>query len=1044
MPTINSNVADYLARIETLTNTNLQILKTLNDSFFTKKNHLYTEIDETTYVIPSFISLENKINMLQENFENLVKAPETSEAYFNFDGNTRAIEVRKYSHVPDSIKLHTVETYNIENNDIFKDFLTPVPYINLDMPKLPNDIVTVNVKKIIAKSDELKNLFKTKLEEQTTDADGNIIKTYKISNNELYGNMHKLLLNYKEDYDYVEYDTVYNLPTIKNVGSATYVIESVVSDIIDDDLNELITLKLRNNLSDKTLSNKLTYKLFDDTIEKNLQIGDALINFDGTGKVVITDIKPALNTITVKVVNGEYLNFLGTDSYDTNNDTDIHDLSKLRFYSAVDFNSNKYIKVPLEEDQYVFIAVAPLNNRMNIQAGWGEGIVIDTHNLKNSDTTFKTYYDNNVKNIGDVLFEMTSMITSPITELSQDTFERLTTFKPVFDPKSVSVMQINKHLNNSTTVKNIRDAYNQKKNAENQLSEIQTKIDNINAKLTSTSFDDANGIRQMYTSQLSKLNNQKNELLTNINNAINVISLNANAAEIPIENAKYRIRGFYVPKMDNAYVNNVIGIKVQYRYKNVSTELGNAVSINNVDGNNTYIYSDWNELHTNNKVKIANCIDGVYTYKYEESNENINEPSYNQIDIPISQGETVDIRIKLVYDFGQPYIVMTSDWSNIVNVAFPDEFAKDIPVLTIIEENNSDINTNRFNNILETSGVNSHIGDMLTDQNVVFYHQPDHIASGFYTEERRIIPLKDKLTSMSNDIANLKSEIIGVNGNCKISLSIGNTSTEIYSDRDNIITLEPYNNFVNSGNENNIVNDGSYEFDSSTGTVATFINICIANTGDTAMKLYSLFPGNRNVRINNTSSRIAKKDDYCIINKNNSKHEGVWFKYQHGSDVNMLQTQNQFITFRVNDAWTGEMYYGENVSASTNNKIDSQSLPKIAKDTMEPQMVIYPYISTKYGLCIDSDDARSYTVINPGSEIIIPMYCEFKALRANSSIEKTISFDLRTSLYTDPVNYVFKVIGKNTASKQDKLTIANKKNFWNRLVNPIKYNQIVK
>ena len=132
MSTVNSNVVDYLSRIESLTKTNLQIMKTINDSFFTKKSHLYAEIDDTTFVIPSFISLENKINMLQENFENLVKSPETSEAYFNFDGNTRSIEVRKYNYAPDSLELNPIESYSVESNDIFKDFMTPVPYVNFD------------------------------------------------------------------------------------------------------------------------------------------------------------------------------------------------------------------------------------------------------------------------------------------------------------------------------------------------------------------------------------------------------------------------------------------------------------------------------------------------------------------------------------------------------------------------------------------------------------------------------------------------------------------------------------------------------------------------------------------------------------------------------------------------------------------------------------------------------------------------------------------------------------------------------------------------
>ena len=1023
MSTIKANIVDYLTQIENLTNTNLQILKTINDSFFTKKNHLYAEVDNTTYVIPSFISLENRINMLQENFENLVKAPETGEAYFNFDGNTRAIEVRKYNHVPDSITIPTVSTYNVEQNDIFKDFMTPVPYINIEIPYIPNDIVEVNVKKIVAKSDALKAAFKAKLMYVSGE------ETLQHSSvNESYGNIYKMLLNSVEDVDYVEYDTIYKLPIRQNIGTGSYVIESVVSDMIDEDLNELITLKLRG---------KLTYKLFNDTIEKPLQIGDELINYDGTGKVVITDIKTATNTITVKVVNGEYLNFIGTDSYDTNNDTDIHDLSKLRFHAAYDFSSDKYIKIPLEEDQFVFIAVAAVNSRMNVQSSWGTGIILDTYSLTNNDVKFNTYYNANVKNIGDVLFEMTSMVTSPITKLSQDTFNAITSAKPVFNQKSVAVMQINKHLNNSTTIHNIRNAYNQKRTAETSLSEIQLKIDEINSKLSSISFDDMSGTRSAYTAQLTTLNAQKNDLIKTINTATESIATNANNADIPIENAKYRIRGFYVPDMiiDNVdYKDNVIGIQVQYRYKNASAALGNATSMNNADGNGTYIYSDWNIMNSINKHKIAKCIDGVYRYEYEQSNEDKNEPSYNQIDIPISQGETVDIRIKVIYDFGQPYITVASDWSDIVNIAFPEEFTKDVPILSIIEENNNDIETNRFNNILKTSGTDEHVSDMLTDQNITYYHKPEHIASGFYTEERRIIPLKDKLLSMSNDIALIKSDVLGAYGNYTVNITLGDNSTTLYADRENIINLDSYNDFLTT--DENEFKNGNYTFKN--GVVSTMMNISIVNTGDSALKLYSLFPGNRNVKLNKTSSRYVKKADYC-----SDDNEGVWFKYQYGSDVNKLQTQNQFITFRIKDAWTGRSYYSKLVDVTDTNVQDSTKIDKVALSD-KVAMVAYPYVNTKYGLCIDSDDVRSYMIVNPGEEIIVPVYCEYVVATPNASIEKTLSFDIRTSLYQDPINYTFTIVGKNTSSIQDRLTATNKKRIWDRLTNSSKYNITVK
>lgn len=1038
---IKSNIADYLTQIENLTSTNLQILKTLNDSFFTKKNHLFAEIDNTTFVIPSFISLENKINMLQENFENLVKAPETSEAYFNFDGNTRAIEVRKYSHVPDSIKLPSVSSYNINNNDIFKDFMTPVPYINLELPKLPNDIVEVNVKKIIAKSDALKSLFKNKLaytKEEIDENNNTVINTYYYqSNNETYGNIYKLLLNYKEDVDYIEYDTIYKLPIRKNIGSATYVIESVVSDVINDDLEEIITLKLRNNLLSSEYTNNLNYKLFNDTIEKPLSVGDELINYDGTGKVVITEVRPSTNTIVVKVVNGEYLNFLGTDSYDTNNDSDLHDLSKLRFYEAIDFDADKVLKIPLEEDQYVFIAVAALNSRMNTQSSWGTGVVIDVYSLKNGDIPFKTYYDNNVKNIGDVLLEMSNMITAPITSLSQDTFDKLTTLKPSVDKSLLSVMHINKHLNNSSTVQNIRKAYEQKKNAETKLEEIQTKINDLNNRLSTISFNDTTGIRNAYTAQLSQYNRQKNDTLAVITNAINTISLNVNSSEVPIENAKYRIRGFYVPNFDiinDININeHVIGLQIQYRYKNISSESGNAVTIKGSNDNSTYIYSDWNVYETKNKLKIPTCVDGIYKYTYESNNENINEPSYNQIDIPISQGETVDIRIKVVYDYGQPYIDMHSDWSDIINIKFPEEYNLEVPVLTIIEENNNDISTNKFNSILETSGVNSHINDSIVDNNITYYHKPDNIASGFYTEERRIIPLKDKLTSMANDIASIKSDILGAESSCIVNILLGDSITELHTDKDNTIILKSYNEINNS----EYISDGVYNKEDN--AVNTILNISLTNTSENVIKLYSLFPGSRTTVINNLTSYIFNKNNYC-----DSTNNGVYLSYKSNTNTNIssLQTCNQFITFRINDPWEGTSYYNLSASSETDNIQNISALPTLNTNTTG--MIIYPYLNTQYGLCIDSDDKRSYLTIKPGEEIIIPLYCKYYIESVGEEIKKTLSFDLRTSLYKDPINYTFTVVAKYENSLLDNLQSINKNKQWNRSTTVIKYNQTVK
>lgn len=1020
MSTVNANIADYLKQIESLTSTNLQILKTLNDSFFTKKNHLYAEIDDSTYVIPSFLSLENKINMLQENFENLVKSPETGEAYFNFDGNTRAIEVRKYNYTPDCITLPILNNYNIESNSIFKDFLTPMPYINIELPSLPNDITEVNVKKIVVKSDKLKGIFKNRLSylAEITTENGETITDirYHQSINDTYSNIYKFLYNYDNTLDYEEYDSIYKLPIRKSIGTGTYVIEKVISDVIDDDLNELITIKLRNNLTSTSYNNKLTYKLFDETIEKSLQVGDELVNYDGSGKVVITKINVSENILTVKVVNGEFLNFLGTDSYNTDNDNNIHDLSKLRFYGTIDFDSDKYVKVPLEEDQYIFIAVAPINNRLNIQSPWGTGIIIDTHSLTNAKNNidFKTYYDNNVKNIGDILFELTSIISSPITSLSESEFNSLTTTKPVLNEKDLIVMQINKHLNNSITVNNIRQAYQQKKNAEEQLTNVQLKIKDINSRLSEVSFNDTNGVKHSLSSKLSELIKTKTTLINDINTSINEISMNLNSAEVPIDNAKYRIRGFYVPNLVNTngidLNNHVIGIQVQYRYKNISSDTGNATTITDTNSSQAFIYSDWNLLKTTTKNRIVGFENGKCIYKYEDNDEIKNEPSYNQIDIPISQGETVDIRLKVLYDFGQPYITITSDWSNIVSIPFPDEFIQDSFIKSIISENTTDRETLKINSVLEENGITSHIDDKLTDQNITYYHKADNIASGFYTNERKIIPLKDQLTSMVNDIAVLKDLFSNSDPKLEISFTVGSSTTKLYSDRENIITLTPFSEF-NKGNNSNY---GQYLVEN--GVAHITANISIKNTGNTVAKLYSLFPGRRDVLLNNTKNSIVDKSGYC-----SGVNDGVRYKYRGVNNgaagvFESLQTQNQFITFRINDVWDGTQYY----SATPNDsQLSSTSITEIGSELVN--MTLYPLLNTKYGLCINSDEVRSYKVINPGEELIIPIHCSYVVALEDEQVSKTMSFDIRTNLHSDIVNYVVKVVGKYNATLEDKM-----------------------
>jgi hypothetical protein len=550
-----ASVTEYLEKLQKLTQTNCEILQAINDSFFTKNNYLTATVDDNTYVIPSFISLDNKINALTENFNNLVYAPKTGEATFNFDGNSQTIELKGFNCTPESISLDKPEKFEVENNQIFKDFLSPSPYINFNISSIPNDINKVVIKKVVAMSDELKSEFSAYLTEVV-----NKKVNYKTSANISYEDLYKKISYYKKDLDYVEYDTVKQLPIRKTIGTGIYTIKSIDSHEIMDDLRETYVITLKEDLK---------YKLFDNTIEKYLQVGDELVTYDNSAKMRIIEIRPNSRQLKIEVLNGDYVNLVADTSGNINDA--ISDLSKIKFYSSIDFNNDKNINVAIEEDQYIALFISPLNDRMNIRAPWGTGVIVNTFALKNSGgISYNDFYKQYVSNIGDILYELTSIATNGVTKYSKDEFDTFTKYKPQIIKKDLTVYQINSHLNNSPTIQKIRNLYNQKIKYNSELSEIQKSIDNINSTLASISFDDTTNIRSVYESQLIEYNKKRNEVVSALNSISNEIAMAANDSDVPIENAKYHIRGFYNNPNDDIispYMDHINGIRVWYRYK---------------------------------------------------------------------------------------------------------------------------------------------------------------------------------------------------------------------------------------------------------------------------------------------------------------------------------------------------------------------------------------------------------------------------------------------------------------------------------------------
>lgn len=998
-----SNLTEILSGLQQLTQRNLEILKALNDSFYSKREHVVATIGGERYVIPSYLYLESKIGDLENNFENLVNAPRTGTAAFVFDGNTQEIQLKSFTTTPESVSLKKVDNFMVADNPIFKDFLSPNPYIRMDLSSVGSDIYEVVVRKIAIKNQELLSRVSAETIGDTTE-----IEWHKVA---------KILYGYTPEIDFVEYDTVRRLPIREGNAIGKYTIKKIENEWIDKDLIEHYTL---------ILNEKLNYWIDSGTIQKDIKAGDYLVTENGVAKLKIDNLDYQKSMIECTVENGAFSDLVEYNSGNANND-----YATLRYFTTAGQDKDKWIDISLEEDKNILVFVAPIESRLNVQAPWGTGLLIDTDNITIEEDgivyTFTDYYKMRINNIGDTLYGLTKMFSTDLFNMTPDELAALKSSRPEINTDLLQVVEINSHLNDSESVKKIRSLHNQKSLYKTELETVQHDIDDIVALLGEMSFADTSENRVVYEEQLDNLNARKAELNKNISEIVDEIAENVNSADVPIENAKYHIRGFFdVEEIEQDTGKKVVKIDVEYRYKNRNNNAGTALSISTGEGETakTYIYSDWNRMQSYDLVKRPEGISKTIVTTYPEPTQDKNIPSFNQIDIPITQGETVDIRLRVQFSDGWPFIETFSSWSPIVNIGFPDEFVANVPIMRIIETNNEDAENYRFRNVLGSEGVLEHVADKIMDEDVRYLHKPESIASGFYTEERRVIPLADKLQSMDRDIRVILDEMGDLD---PIVLDVTaydqNYTVHLIPFSDTPFLAPAYSDTENNRDQN--------------ANAVDIVTIKITNPTERNVKLFSMFPGNTNVNVGPNTRSKFEPTDYSRkfeVETGRDPETGdpiteavelnVWgysnntsrFTESDLADYNLFrQHQNQLIYFRLNSPYDGRMYYS----------YQGDEHPNILKEdnilcgTPDPELIRKSNAGNgaTINMIVDSIDSIStadgarYAILGPGESLQIPLEFLYNISSNGSTdyVEKTISFDIWTSLFGDPANYTLTV-----------------------------------
>jgi len=914
----NNSIKEYYIKIEKMMSNAVNILTAINQSLSSQSPEITVDLVNTDTLdnvktslrIPSYLYLESKIEQIDNTISNLFTIPKSGEAWFHKSSDMYKLSLVKSTNAPIVPNVSNLNNlgFNIKENNIFKDLVNPKTYIRLNINNLPEYISQMVVNKIVLYNE----------------SDANYLSLFNS-----YSDIKAALFNKQKGADYEEYESIIDLPIKRDKFKSLFKIETIICPkcgkpkskctCTDEELSDISSTEYYVRL------NTLIYYDKDDlSIQYQLKKGDLLCLPNDYIVYRIKDVITQYNSQNTDdtneyiVVLEDYIGHVTLQSFEENSEM------YLQIYND-SYDSYHYVDIPLEENPHIIIFISTLYN--NIRSTYSDAIHLNLNEIYMQDSngnyildendnkiTYIEYYKKYCKNIGDLMDGISKVSYPQITNYSNSELKRLTDSDELKkmvtdtlyanDEISLKVTRINSHLIDEDTTKNIISLHNQKNEINTQLKTVQDNVDQIYTQLTTTDFSQESSVSQ--ESLKGKLNDYYNERITLEKQLINIVD-NINQAKegvLGIDDSKYRVRGVtdVNDKYDSSiespiiaflhsqfgYDCDIIGMDVEYKYKTATKDSTTILS------NSDVIFTDWNKLHNIERERYLkfDAETNKYIIEYANYNSTSNVVKWNQIDIPINQGEDVVVRIRYKFNIGQPFINLYTPWSDETTIVFPSEYTETTDISSILDINDTDTISANFIRTLVNGGYEEHISGKLVDNSQVFHHMPENIYSGFNTPENNLISLKDKLIEMSNEITSYKSAIENeINTNFDIYIEWDNSSIKLSNSTINNITI------------NELTNVTSDTF------VKKNMNLIIKNTGSVPVKLYSLFPGNIDIPL--------IECDGMYLNNYVSNYERVPILLS-GSSIPsesiMPQYMGQWIYFRQDNPFNNKsLYYDSNM-----------------------------------------------------------------------------------------------------------------------------------
>lgn len=714
----------------------IEVLSSLNDTVNSSENEIEIEVRNSngqleSVSLPTIGFLKSEIDRLNQNLNTLSSVDQRGAIIQPSQNVFKKIIVSDLNKEPNTIsELESVTNFMSEKNWFFDGLLNPILKVRLSL----GDRIEDNVRKILSR----RYIVQFDVDEQGNPTD--VSQTAIDNFNENFINRTDITIQELESW-------LTNTPGVR-IGKTGSKIE------YDEQEFELEPNKLQFEgfftilgSEEDTVNKRLWYQI--DTLDyfeietgqkRQLVKNDELIiNTEfSTTRYKVIDIDTNASEIRIRFERVEGLEPIPVSV-----------VGGMKINSPVINDKNVDISIGFDEYNVVFTKAINTENAL-VSREWSTGVSFFTNDLTltsndntgNNGKSMQQFYIDTVSDFGELMKDLVSR------KIPRQ--KGVTPTAPVLTDTNFRVLQINKHLTDTTDDEKARRQHSQIRELRSKLDETNKTIIEKRKELFGKNFRNPKD-RENVVNQINELTKQAENDSQLLNSIVNELLANEQNNNVP--DKKFRVQGFWdIPEpVQNGKTRQqeVVAFRIQYKYTNRNgkeneNEVFKVVDENGVETN--AVFSPWNEHVTRTRERSFD----VNTQKFvwlDENLSSIDAPNINSINLPIRQNEIIELRVKAISEVGYPDSILESEWSNTIQITFPDELAEGRdPREQFIKNAELEDVRNRIEADLNRRGLEEHLSSSVTFEDKFYAHLDDDI--GIRETNGRVISLKDRIIQL--------------------------------------------------------------------------------------------------------------------------------------------------------------------------------------------------------------------------------------------------------------------------------------------------------